>query len=354
MKKKKSVFYRIYFFVVIIFLVVLAVGLVVLYGWLKSYESSQPTTIVNKIITDYLEKGDYEGLQKDLELKVSEFDSSDNLNGILKEAVEGKKYSVAHSSFKPEGADLAYIIKADDEKVLNVYLKKHKIGKGYDIAYAELSKSLLKTIEIIAPKGAEITVNGVAVPDDLKKDNEFPSLPSTIDVKTLTPTQTAKISGLLSDSPVVEATINGKKAEITANGTTFTVAQPIDKAVGDKVTDIAQKCAVAYAAYMQKDGSFGAFSQHCDTSTPFYKNVASSLVMFVKPHNGYKNENLTVTALTKYSDSLYSCRVTFKHTLLSGDTTYSDDFDKIVFVSKNKDVYKVIDMQAPVSNSDTD
>lgn len=344
MKKKKSVFYRVYFFAIIIFLILLVVGLTILFFWLRSYEASQPTTIVNTIISDYLKKGNYEGLEKDFELKVSDFDSADNLKAILDEALTGKEYTIAHSSFKPEGADLAYIVKADDEKVLNVYLKKHKLDKGYDIAYVELSKNLLKTVEIIAPKGAEITVNGVAVPDDLKMDNEFPSLPSTIDVKTLTPTQTAKISGLLSETPEIKATINGKAAEITANGTTYTVAQPIDKAVGDKVTDVAQKCAVAYAAYMQKDGSFGAFSQYCDTSTPFYKNVASSLVMFVKAHNGYKNEDMNVSGLTKYSDSLYSCRVTFKHTLLLSDTTYSDDFDKIVFVSKNKDVYKVIDM----------
>lgn len=348
---KKSRFYRIYFSVVVLFLILLAVGLVILYGWLRSYEKSQPDTVVNSVITKYLQKGDYKGLRKDLDLTVSEFETDESMEAALEAALSGKTYSLAHSSFKPEGIDQTFVIKADDEKVLNVYLKKHKLGKGYDIDHVELSKSMLKSIDIIAPKGTVLTVNGVTVSDDLKTDNEFPSLPSTVDPKTLTPTQTAKITGLLSETPTVTATENGAAAEVTQNGNIYTVAQTIDKTIGDKVTEAARECAIAYAAYMQKDGPFGAFSKWCDTSTPFYKNVASTL-MFVKDHNGYKNEDMQVTGLTKYSDTLYSCHVSFKHTLLQGNTTYSDDFDKIVFVTKNGDTYKVIDMQAPVSNSD--
>ncbi|MBR6511940.1 MAG: hypothetical protein IKT24_00485 [Clostridia bacterium] len=353
--RNKSKFYKIYFSVIVLFLILLIAGLAVLYTWLRSYEKSQPATIVNTIITNYLQKGDYKGLVKDMDLEISEFETEENLEGVLSAALEGKEYSIAHSSFKPEGIDLTYVIKAGDEKVLNVYLKKHKLDKGYDVDHVELSKNLLKTIEIVVPKGTEITVNGIAVPDDLRTDNEFKSLPETVDVKTLTPTQTAKITGLLSDTPTVAATENGVAVEVSQNGNTYTVAQTIDQATGDKIKEIAEKAAVAYAAYMQKDGGLGALASLCDTSTPFYKNVASSITMFVKAHNGYRNDDMQVSGLTKYSDSLYSCRVSFKHVLLLSDTTYTDDFDKIVFVTKDaKGEFKVIDMQAPVSNSDED
>ncbi|MCQ2461702.1 MAG: hypothetical protein MJ115_06130 [Clostridia bacterium] len=349
---KKSKFYKIYFSVIVIFLVALIAGLIILFTWLKSYEQSQPSTIVNSVITDYLDKGKFINLKKDLDLEVSEYENDATLESALSAAIKDKKLTFSHSSLKPEGVDAAFIIKADDSKILNVYLKKHKIGKGYDIAYVELAKGVMKTVNIVMPKGTDITINGIPLADDLREDSEFPSLPSTIDVKTLTPTQTAKITGLLSETPEIKATENGKEVEVINEGTTYTVAQTIDKAVGDKVQQTAQAAAEAYAAYMQKDGSFGAFAQYCDSSTPFYKNVASSLVQFVKNHNGFKNENMSVTSLTKYSDTLYSCRVSFKHILLLSNSTYSDNFDKIVFVTKNKDTYKVIDMQNPVSSTE--
>lgn len=349
--KKKSKFYKIYFSAILIFLLLLVVGIIVLFCWLKSFEKSQPTTIVNTVITEYLQQGKITELQKDFDLEISEFETEDNLKTVLGDAIKDKKLTAAHSSIKPEGVDQSFIIKADDGKVLNVYLKKHKIGKGYDIAYVELSKSILKTAEVIMPKGTALTINGVEVPNDLCEDNEFPSLPSTVDVKTLTPTQTVKVTGLLV-TPEVKATLNGKEVEVLADEDKFTVTEPIDATIEEKVKTISENAAVAYAAYMQRDGSFGALSQYCDSSTPFYKNVASSLVQFVKSHNGYKNENMSITSLTKYSDSLYSCRVSFNHILLSGNETYPDKFDKIVFVTKNKDVYKVIDMQNPLSTTE--
>ena len=354
MKKKKNRFYRIYFSVIAIFLITLIVGVVLLYGWLRSYENSQPTTIVKTVISDYLDKGKFTNLQKDYDLTISEFNTEDDLNNVLSSAIKDKTLTVAHSSLKPEGVDESFVIKAGDDKVLNVFLKKHKIGKGYDIAYVELAKNILNTVEVTMPKGAEVTINGIAIPNDLRVDNEFPSLPESVDKKTLTPTQTAKITGLLTDQVEIKATEGGTESEIIADGNKYTVAQKIDATIGEKVKSTAENAAVAYAAYMQKDGNLGVVAQYCDTSTTFYRSVAGTLIQFVKSHNGYKNEDMSVTALTKYSDSLYSCHVTFKHTLLNNDgTTYPDNFDKIVFVTKDNDTYKVIDMQNPVSTTES-
>ena len=46
----KSLFYKIYFSVLAIATILLAVSLFALNGWLKNYENAQPETIVNNII----------------------------------------------------------------------------------------------------------------------------------------------------------------------------------------------------------------------------------------------------------------------------------------------------------------
>ncbi|MDO5449010.1 MAG: hypothetical protein Q4F70_05320 [Clostridia bacterium] len=345
-KKKRSKFYTIYFAVIILFFIALIVGSIILVGWLRSFEQSQPTTIVNSLISEYITPAKYEKLQKNFDIEISEYETEEHLYSLLSENFDGKKITISHSSLKPEGIDDAYIIKADDVKVLNVFLKKHKIGKGYDVDSIEISKNLLKTVTISAFKDTVVTVNGIEVAEDIRVDMELPELPK-VDAKKLTPPQTITLSGMLSEAQEVAASKNGKDVEVTVNGAAYSVAQNIDATVAKNVQDTAQNAAVAYAAYMQKDGSLGEVAKYTDTSTPFYKNVASTLIQFVKNHNGYKNSDMKVDTLVQYSDTLYSCRVSFKHTLLLANSTYPDNFDKIVYVLKNGESYKVIDMQNP-------
>lgn len=347
-KKKRSKFYTIYFSVIIVFFIALIVGGILLFGWLRSYEQSQPTTIVNSVISEYIKPGKYDKLKKDFDIELSEYETEEHFYSLLHDNIDGKKLSISHSSLKPEGIDDAYIVKADDVKVLNIFLKKHKIGKGYDVDSIEVSKNLLKTIVINVYKDTDVTINGIEIADDLRVDGTIPELPK-VDAKKLSPPQTITLKGMLSEAQEVAATSGGKEVEVTVNGASYSVAQKINKDVAKAVQDTAQNAAVAYAAYMQKDGSIGELAKYTDTSTPFYRNVASTLIQFVKNHNGYKNDNMKVDSLMKYSDNLYSCHVSFNHTLILANTTYPDNFDKIVYVLKNGESYKVIDMQNPQS-----
>lgn len=348
-KKKRSKFYTIYFSVIIIFFVALIVGSILFFGWLRSYEQSQPTSIVNSLISKYITPAKYEKLTKDYDIEIPEYETEEHLYSLLTSNLDGKKITISHSSLKPEGIDDAYIIKADDVKVLNIFLKKHKIGKGYDIDSIGISKNLLKTVVINVYKDTDLTVNGTEIADDLRIDGELPDLPK-VDVKKLTPPQTVTLEGMFSEEQDVTASKDGKVVEVTANGSTYVVSQIIDKTIAKNVQDTAQNAAVAYAAYMQKDGSLTEFAKYTDTSTTLYKNVAATMIQFVKDHDGYKNSDMKINTLVKYSNTLYSCRISFKHTLYKGNTTYPENFDKIVYVLKNGESYKVIDMQNPADN----
>ena len=59
--KTKSLFYKIYFSVIAVFLVLLTIGLFVLNLLLKAYEAAQPVGYINNIITEYFQKGDLFG-----------------------------------------------------------------------------------------------------------------------------------------------------------------------------------------------------------------------------------------------------------------------------------------------------
>ena len=59
--KNKPLFYKIYFSVIAVFLVLLIAGLFVLYSVLSVFEAAQPTGLMVNIVTEYLQKGDLGG-----------------------------------------------------------------------------------------------------------------------------------------------------------------------------------------------------------------------------------------------------------------------------------------------------
>ena len=74
--KSKSLFFKIYFTVIAVFICCLVVGLVFLYTWLKSFESAQPQTLVSNIVKEYLEKDNIIGLKSICEINVSPYEDN--------------------------------------------------------------------------------------------------------------------------------------------------------------------------------------------------------------------------------------------------------------------------------------
>ncbi len=353
--KTKSLFYKIYFSVVAVFLVLLIAGLFVLNSVLTVFEAAQPTGLMETIVTEYLEKGDLNGAIEEYNIPLSAYESKTDINKAFKAIIGNKKLTVASSGKKLKGYTEVYNVKADDENVLTFYLKKAKKGgkygiKGYEVGVAEVESNICKNYEIYAPSDVKIVINGIEVKKEDRIDNELPKiLTDKLGDKTAITLQTIKVENLICDKFEVKAYSNdGTEVSVRENNGVYTVEQGIEEAELTNLKNHALNASQGYAKFMQEDASLGSISHFFDTSTEFYKYVRKT-ELWVWTHTGYRFEDVTFGEAHKYNDNLYSCRVTFTHILTWGNKVYKDYFDKYVYIEKTANGLKVIDMQTPNS-----
>lgn len=349
---KKPLFYKIYFSVVALFLVVLTVALFSLHSWLKSYEAAQPINLINNIIENHLKAGDIAYLQKNCGLEISPYETDNNLNTFVENEISGKTLAAVVSAKRPDGCDAAYTVKANDKKLLNIYLKKESGATSFLPTYAvlnsELDNSFYKSISITMPQNAEITVNGISLDNKLRKNGEISEFTKKyLDGEKTEKPQTATIEKLLSDNVTVTAKLDGKETDVSKNDNTYSVHQYIDGAIKQKIQNVATGGSKAYAGYMQTDATLSDVAAYFDTSCDFYKNIRSSYTDHILEHTAAGFDNVKNDQVFKYSDNIYSCKVEFTQVLKRNGMTYKIYFDKYVFLIRSGDTFKIIDIKSP-------
>lgn len=349
---KKSVFYKIYFAFIAIFLVALTVCLIGLRGWLKSYETAQPQNLINSIIENILKQKDTDFLRQNYSLEISKYENEQNLIDLINNFVDGKQLSAVVCASRPEGCDAAYTIKSNDDKFLNIYLKKDENSISflptYSVIGAEFDKDLYKSISLSMPKNVSISVNGIPLDDSERKDDEIPNFVANyLKDETVVKQQSAVIDYLLSDEITVTAALDGKDIAVTKNGNEYTVFQYIDSDVKKSVQTIATEGSKAYAGYMQGDATLSDVATYFNTGCDFYKNIRSSYTDHILEHTPEGFSNIENDSVFKYSDNIYSCRVKFTQVLKRNGMTYKIYFDKYVFLEKSGDAFRIIDIKSP-------
>lgn len=348
--KIQSKFYKIYFSVLAAFGVLLAVLLILLSGWLGNYEKAQPETIVNNIIENYINKNNAYAISEIAPLNVSSYETADKVNSVISSTVNGKAITASSSASRIEGCDVAYTIKADDQKVLNVYFKKSENSSNmlakYEVIGVSLDDAFYKTATISLPENAIITVNGKELKAEDLKTEELPNIPEKYKPKKVSGNSYANLSNLLSEDITIKATLDGTELNVTKNGSQYSVANNISEDIKNKISNFAVEASKTYSAYMQEDSSLGAVQKYFATDTDFYTNIRTSLVIFALDHEGFRFDDVKIHSVHKFSDNLYSCHVTLTQVLIRNGKEYKDYYNKNVFVYVNGNKMSVIDLQS--------
>lgn len=348
--KTKSKFYKIYFSVVAVFLVLIAALLLFLGIWLKNFEAQQPETMVNTIIENYLKSNDFYSIKDLTNLSVSPYESKENINKVVAEAVKNKKITYSSTASRIEGCDVAYTIKADNKKIINVYFKKTANSSSmfttYEMMSAAFDTSLYKSVTITMPEKCEIKINGVPLGKEKIKTLSLPEIPKNYNSENLKTDSLVTINNLLSEEPLVEATQNGVKLEVFKKDTQYRVADYIDDNLSDRLSSFATQASKTYSSYMQLDAKLTDVNKFFATDTDFYTNLKTSLVIFALEHESFDFEDVKVHSIHKFSENLYSCHVSLTQVLVRHGNNYRDYYNKNVFIYVDGDKMKVINLQS--------
>lgn len=341
--KTCSLFYKIYFSAVALFVVGLTVFLFVFGGWLKKYEAAQPEQIMSAFMDSGVKNGKISAIKDKYHINVSKYETNESMDKAFSALIKDKELTFSTSAIKPEGCDLAYSVKSGDSKLMSVYLMRDD-KKRYSVSGIDFDKKLYKTYKISATSDAEISVNGVTVSADDRKNEELPDIDTTLTKsENIINKQIITLDNMLNDEPQITAKSGNNALPVEKNGTVYNVVQEFSEKAA--VGEIAGKAASVYAEYMQNDSSMTQIRKYMDANTKFYKNLRTSLVIFSLDHEKHVIKDVKTTDFHKYSDDLFSCRVTLVNELTRRGEKYQDYFDKYVYLRRDGNTYKVLDMQ---------
>lgn len=345
--KSKSLFYKIYFGTIIGFCVLLAAGLLMLNSWLIHFEKTKPIAQANLMLEEYIAEGDIYTLKEKAVTNISDFESEDALNSAFKNYVNERTLTISSSAKKIEGYEL-FNVKADDEKVMTLYLKPDEKAKRfgtmpYVLDELKLGDKLCKSVTINFSGGTTIFVNGIKVENAQISDSAMPEVLGNS--TSLIKKQNITVSGLIAD-PVITAKENDIDLTVNQTGNSYWVSQHINETDLNKINSFSLEATQAYAKYMQNHSDFQTVSAYLDTTTQLYKQVRSIDVSYGWEMSKYSFENTSVSETHKYSENLFSCRVKFTQVLTYKTRTYADNFDKYVYLKRSGNSFKIIDMQS--------
>lgn len=357
-KRKKfrvPVFYVCLIFAVVLALVAMAFGLKWLEGWLAEYESSQPKYAAEAVFAEYFADPDYPALAARCEMPatVSVYETGESLGVVMEELYGEQPTSYAETSSGMDGS-LRYLVKAGESKIASFTLKKSgKTAKHGFSLYALDDITLYirpeADVKVTAPEGMTVYINGQPLDEShvVESGIETDSCAHMPEgVKGIT-YATYTLNALLRAPSVEVKTADGQSAPLTQDPDTGAWMADVvyHDALREQYAEQMIHVAQLYAAYVQKDGTFGSFSKYFDSSTTLYQNIREVPNYFVWAHNGYSFKDVEASEFYAYDDNTFSCRIKFTHLLhKTGYEDFVDAFDSTFYLRRVGDEFLIYSM----------
>ena len=340
-----------YFKGLLIYLCVLvligSVLLGILWDFLKNYQVSMPASVMNDIIVALKDTKDGSEFEKYTSASSNEFEAQDKINDFYL-SIKGKD-NISYSIVSDESSakKKTYFVKSEDEQILKVVLDLKKDGAryGFDRWYIKEMKSADSQVDIIAPSGFGVYINGTKVKDTYitSAESQIPLLENIYTKSWVTdlPNLTEyKVDGFVS-VPKVTIKENGEEIVLSKNSEgvyeyPFSATEEFTKSISPRIIEASE----AYGEYITKDTDFGNLAQYLIGGSKLYENLRTLEIRWYQEHESYEFNNQKVTDFKMYSDNCFSCNVYFEQTVYSSGVpnVYKTDLTWI-FVKINNTWY---------------
>ena len=358
-RKKKSIlrstFYRVYFAVVILVLVGIAIGTVWLRGVLADYESAQPKYVAEEVARMF-ENADYDAIYA-LDTSAAQFSGSDKALYVdtLKELAQGKEVAWS-DAFSSNPDERKYNVTLDGERVATFTLvpsgertpKGNRLWKlGSVTTLVALQQATPEPTpeptpeipeeawlcRITAPAGYTVTVDGETLSSENAQTSEkqlFEAgfLPDTVPNPTMieylynSPTQTPEIHAM--DESGAETAVTA----VPDRELTWTCSLKEDEVYRSQYGDAAISLAKQVAKFINKDAKKKAIQKICAKGSPAEEIFENLSNRYTTPHTGISFRDERVSEFYNLSDDCFTCHVDFEVVLKTekGDSVYPTSY----------------------------
>ncbi len=311
------IFYTFYFMFILLFFVAVFIGLNWLRGWLTDYEAAQPTVKAEEVFQKVFADPDWAAL----------YDAA----GITDSEYEGREEYVAYMESRVADQALSYMETSaglSDNRKYFVNLGSEKIASftlvpGNEItSVTDIPNWKLGDVEVFYERSGSVRVqkmenhvacvNGVPLTDDhtiqiatTKADEYLPA--GTQGFRTCI----QELTGLLGSPEITVFDEKGQPMEVIYDEETgMYVEQTEANTMTSEQREVALNAVKTYALWMIEEVTNRAkIAQYFDPSSDPYNTIVKLGVLWMQDHNGYEFTNESVTNYARYSDDLFSAKV---------------------------------------------
>lgn len=346
------IFYTFYCMFILIFCAATFLGLNWLHGWLTDYEAAQPTVKSQEVFDQLFANPNWSQLYDAAGIQGTAYEGKDVVIAYLEENYGNSQMTYLETSAGLSG-DKKYIVKADDKKVATFTLEDDSEGIAsipeWQMGAVELFFEREEVFRIEKKDGHTAYVNGIALDESFTIQKATTVAQEYLPAGTVGVTmETQEISGLMALPTVTIQDDKGQEMEVVYNEETRTFVEQLESnTITDAEKEVALNAAKNYCLWMIKEvTSRDAIAKYFDTSSQTYKTIVQTTELWMQDHNGYRFANETVTDYCRYTDNLFSAKVSLSLnvTRTNGTVREYTYAQTLFFVLNENGSWKAFDM----------
>ena len=352
------IFYTFYFLLVFVILGGVYMGL----GWVKDflvkYEAGQPDVMRDQIYAEYFADPDWGKLYDMAHVQDTEYEGRDEFVAYM-EAKQGDAELELMETSAGLSGDKKYILKLGKEKVasftMNGAPEKVTDIANWQLGTVEVFFERTESYRISKMDGHTAYVNGVALSDDFTIQIASTIADDYLPMG-LTGSRTCvqEIGDLLVMPTVTVTDEKGEQMEVTYDEQSRTFTElTVANTIGEEEKTFSLKAVETYALFMIEKASSTEVGKYFQKGTDTYNTIVKSEVWWTQRNNGAAFSGQEVTGNARYSDDLFSVRVSMSLDVTRTDGTLKQfPVSTTLFVEKQNGKWQVtlmtnVDVQQP-------
>lgn len=335
------IFYTLYFMFILVFFVATFFGLQWLQGWLTDYQAAQPTTKSQEVFDQLFSHPDWGALYDAAGVEDTPYEGKEQFVAYMENKVGDSALTFKETSAGLSG-DKKYLVLLGDEKIASFTLSGQTAAitdiPDWELGSVELFFDRSETFYIKNTDGHTVEVNGVPLDDShviqIATTAAAERLPIGITGVSIC---TQEISDLMATPTVTIFDESGNPMEVSYDAGTHTFTEQTQaNTISDDEREAALNAAKTYCLFMIEKASKADIAKYFDTSSEAYSVITNlSGNLWMQGNNGYRFTKEEVSDYARYSDDLFSARVSLTLNVTRKDGTTKDfGYDSTLFFRK--------------------
>ena len=335
------IFYTLYFMFILVFFVATFFGLQWLQGWLADYQAAQPTTKSQEVFDQLFSYPDWGALYDAAGIEDTPYEGKEQFVSYMENKVGDATLTFKETSAGLSG-DKKYFVLLGDEKIASFTLSGQTAAitdiPDWELGGVELFFDRSETFYIKNTDGHTVEVNGVPLDDShviqIATTAAAERLPIGITGVSIC---TQEISDLMATPTVTIFDESGNPMEVSYDAGTHTFTEQTQaNTISDDEREAALNAAKTYCLFMIEKASKADIAKYFDTSSEAYSVITNlSGNLWMQGNNGYRFTKEEVSDYARYSDDLFSARVSLTLNVTRKDGTTKDfGYDSTLFFRK--------------------